>query len=36
MFRKVNKQAIELSLQINDSLNLANNYWDLGEFYSDL
>jgi len=35
MFRKINKQAIDLSLQINDSVNLANNYWDLGEFYSD-
>jgi len=33
MFRKINKQAIELSLQINDSLNLANNYWDLGNFF---
>jgi len=35
MFRKVNRQAIDLSKEINDSLNLANNYWDLGEFYSD-
>ena len=33
MFRKINKQAIELSIQINDSLNLANNYWDLGNFF---
>ncbi len=33
-FRIVNKQSIELSIKINDSTNLANNYWDLGRFYS--
>jgi len=33
-FRRVNKQSIELSININDSINLANNFWDLGRFYS--
>ncbi len=33
-FRRVNKQSIELSIKINDSINLANNYWDLGKFHS--
>ncbi len=33
-FRKVNKQAINLSIRIHDSINLANSYWDLGKFYS--
>jgi len=34
MFRKINKESINLSLAMNDSVNLAANYWDLGEFYT--
>lgn len=33
-FRKLNRKAILISAELNDSLNLANNYWDLGNFYS--
>lgn len=33
-FREVNKQAINLSIKIKDSQNLANNYWDIAGFYS--
>ena len=33
-FRKVNKHALNLSLKLKDSSNLADNYWDLGNFYS--
>ena len=33
MFRKVNKEAFDLSFELNDSLNIAYNYWDLGNFF---
>jgi len=33
-FRKVNAQSIKLSIKLNDSSRLADNYWDLGRFYS--
>ena len=33
-FRKVNTQSIKLSIKLNDSSRLADNYWDLGRFYS--
>ena len=32
-FRKFNKEAMELSLQIKDSSSTAAAFWDLGEFY---
>jgi hypothetical protein len=34
-FRVVNKKATSLSKKLNDSLRLAANYWDLGNFFSD-
>ena len=33
MFRKVNKEALDFSIELNDSLNIAYNYWDLGNFF---
>ncbi len=33
-FRKANREARVLSSKQKDSLNLANNYWDLGDFLS--
>lgn len=32
-FREINKQALELNQSINDSLGIANNYWDLAKFF---
>ena len=32
-FRKVNKEFTKLSIKLNDSLNIAYNYWDLGNFF---
>lgn len=34
-FRKFNRLSTELSKKINDSINLANNYWDLGQYYTN-
>ncbi len=34
-FRKVNNLSINLSHKIKDSTSLADNYWDLGNFYSN-
>ena len=33
-FRNANSLAIKLSFHLQDSIRLANNYWDLGDFYS--
>tara|TARA_R110002073_G_scaffold72537_1_gene177692 strand:- start:725521 stop:727539 length:2019 start_codon:yes stop_codon:yes gene_type:complete len=34
-FRKVNKQSLNLSIALKDSMNIGNNYWDLGRFFSN-
>lgn len=34
-FRKFNAESIRLSKKVNDSLTLANNYWDLATLYSN-
>ena len=33
-FRKVSKEAIQLNTRLNDSANLADIYWDLGDYLS--
>lgn len=33
-FRSFNRKARLLSVELQDSISLANNYWDLGNFYS--
>ena len=35
LFREVNKKSTSLSKKLNDSISLAANYWDLGNFYSN-
>ena len=33
-FREANRESILLAISMNDSITTANNYWDLGRFYS--
>ncbi|WP_143744093.1 tetratricopeptide repeat-containing sensor histidine kinase [Maribacter ulvicola] len=35
LYRKINKNAISANIRINDSIGLANAYWDLADFYKN-
>lgn len=35
LFRKTNKQALQASLRVKDSITIAETHWDLGTFFRD-